>query len=421
VRLSAEQQVYPCDEHGTVPVPISELVTDGKLDIYPGITGHGYFDIDYTGGALVLRASKYVGLIPISDRVAIHVRPKAPIANLMWLVWRAGGAFKQLEGIVRGYQALPGEIDDPEKLYVDVFASALERLYRGGMMKRYVTSEADNVWRGRLSLARSISRHYSRGRRYAHTFATTDLTLNNAVNQIVKHTAGRLLPHLQRDRGAAGQKLADRMQRCLQPLSTVDDSHITPSVIAAKVPGLVRSLPPVYREYESALWLAYLIASRSGVVMEQVGNARFESVLINVSEVFEKYVRLLCVEARPILRCRVYDGNKRPIRLFVDKSIPAAPDIYFARDGVTLAIADAKYKKKIDREDRYELIAHCNATEVRRAAFICPSMSDEPRVAHYGTLRDGVRISIIQINLAAADMRAEEALFMENVSELVNG
>jgi 5-methylcytosine-specific restriction enzyme subunit McrC len=421
VRLSADQQVYSCDEHGTVPVPLSELVTDDQLDIYPSIAGRGYFDIDYRQGALVLRASRYVGLIPISDRIAIHVRPKAPIANLMWLVWRSGGDFKQLEGIVRGYQALPGEIDDPEKLYVEVFLTALERLYRQGMMKRYVTREADNSWRGRLSLARSISRHYARGRRYAHTFATTDLTLDNIVNQIIKHTALRLLPHLERDRGASGAGLAARMHRYLSPLSTVDDSSVTPALVASRVPTLVRALPPVYRDYESALWLAYLVATRSGVVMEQVGAARFESVLINVSDIFERYVRLLCVEARATLRCTVYDGNKRSMHLFADREIIASPDIYFVRDGVTLAIADAKYKDEPKREDRYELIAHSDAAETRKAAFICPSITNEPRVAHYGTMRGGLRIRLIRINLAAEDMRAEEAKFIEHIDELVNG
>lgn len=422
MRLAPTQTVYPCEEHGEVAVPLRELVQDGELDIYPEIAGRGYFNIDYRRGALVLKAARFVGLIPISDRVAIHVKPKVPIGNLLWMVWRAGAQIPGLEGVIRGYQDRPGEIDSPEALYSDAFITALATIARRGLLKRYRSRETDSEWRGRLAVAASVRRFYAQGIRYRHVFNVTELASDNLENRILKHTAVRVLAYLDRDVSREGVERARRARVNLQLLTAIDDSAVYPELVARKVPGLLRSLPAVHAHYESALWLSYLIATRSAVTMEQIGRARFESLIVETSDVFEEYVRAVCVEGRVNpLRCRVLDGNKRPLRLFIQGTpIPVKPDMYFLRDRRTLLVADAKYKSFPSREDRFEVLAHCEASGARRACFVCPTIPGETRSAYVGTTPSGIRFDVVRINLSSMDMVAEEADFLNALAGYID-
>ena len=69
---------------------------EGKLDLYPEASAKGYFDIDFAEGRLVLKSRGFVGLIPLSDRVAIHVLPRAPIGST-YSIGRLGAAGCVLE------------------------------------------------------------------------------------------------------------------------------------------------------------------------------------------------------------------------------------------------------------------------------------------------------------------------------------
>lgn len=422
MRFIGTQTIYPCEEHGEVSVPLRDLVKNGELDIYPEIAGKGYFDIDYRRGTLVLRSTRYVGLIPISDRIAIHVRPKVPIANLLWMVWRTGLPLKTLDNLVRGYETRPGQIDTPETLYLEVFVSALAKLERHGPLRRYRARELDSERRGRISMAKSVSRHYSHGVRYRHAFVVTDLTVDNLENRILKHTSRRLLRHLSLDLSSAARETVGRIRRQLDLLANVDDKEVTSELIARAVPGLLRGLPTTATHYTTPLWLSYLIATRSAVVMEQIGNARFESVIIDVSSVFEQYVRRICMDAEDtLLRCRVRDGNKTAVRLFSSGiNSEVQPDIYFTREGRILAVADAKYKANPTREDRYEVLAHCAATQARRAAFICPMLSDGASSGHYGTTKDGVRFELLRLDLGASDLGAAERQLVLEIAAILD-
>jgi 5-methylcytosine-specific restriction enzyme subunit McrC len=420
VNLDAGQTVYPCAEFAEVAIPFGDLFADGSLDIYPEIAAKGYFDIDYRRGALVLRATRFVGLIPISQRVAIHVRPRAPIGNLMWLAWRCGVKLPALEGVLRNYAIRSGEVDSPEALYVDAFLSALERIASGDILKRYCTGATENSFRGRLSISRSIGRFYARGIHYRHVFEPTDLTADNAENRVIKHTAKRLLRFLQKF-GDTGRRT--RFAKALGVLDSVDDTHVTPDAVASQAMALIRALPSTHSHYSTALWLSYLIATNAGVALEEFGPARLESVVINVSDLFETYVRHVCAEAEgETLDCHVRSGNRQPLRLFeVGTDFPIKPDMYFLRNGQIPAVADAKYKPKPSEEDRYALLAYCDATGASRGALILPADRPEQLSETLGVTSGGKQIEIIRVNLAAADMRAEEARFLDAIRTLVVG
>jgi len=196
---------------------------------------------------------------------------------------------------------------------------------------------------------------------------------------------------------------------------------VRPRMVARKLPNLVRGLPRSHSFYEPALWLAYLILTRSGVAMEKVGKARFESLLIDAAAVFENYVMTLCQEAAgrgtPFIGWNAVNGNKVPLSLFTTgREAQVEPDIYFTLSGEPVAVADVKYKPEPSRNDRYELISFCEAAQVRHAAFICPQVAGSPPLEVYGVTARGLSISLVRLDLGAQDVIEEETLFVKRLA-----
>lgn len=414
--------VYPCQEHGEVPIPISHLLgPNGQLKIYPEIAGKGYFDIDYRAGRLVLRATRYIGMIPICDDVTILVESRATINNLMRMIERAGIEINGLSDFIRGYQEQFGVFNDPEALYVTTFIKALGLVSEKGILKRYMRRTTDRELRGRLLMSETVNRFRSRGMSPQAVFEVFDLTEGNPENRIIKYTVERLLKRFEIHLTSGSQKVIRQLRSHSRPFAAVDSTGIDDVYVARTVPSLIRALPCSHQFYKSILWLAYLISTNSGVTMQKIGQAEFETIILDAALVFERYIRRILQDAAPIQfgGALVENGNARPIPLFEDNldTYSTKPDYYFLKGGQPVAVADAKYKPKISAEDRYEILAFCEALAVSRAAFIVPCYAeDEELTRHYGTTKSGRVVKSIGINLAASDMDDEEGKFIDRLA-----
>ncbi|MBI5934727.1 MAG: hypothetical protein HY867_13560 [Chloroflexi bacterium] len=394
---------------------------NGELQIYPEIAARGYFDITYLKGQLVMRTRGWVGLIPISDEVAIHVHSRAPISNLLYMVWRARVTPQRIQNFLRTYRADAATIDSPEELYADTFLSTLRQIHQHGPIKRYAPRQSTEAKRGRLLLSKTVSQFAAKGNRHKHVFEINDFTVDNPENRVIKYTAQRLYSYFQKEPTAYNKPIARDALGFLQLLSQVRQDAVHPAMIARLIAPLVRALPKDHSFYEPALWLAYLIVSRSSIALESFGRAKFETVIINVAEVFEAYVRQLCREASQTHfgNANVLDGNKSPIPLFVASSTPAKPDIYFSRGSQMLAVADVKYKPTPKAQDHYELLAFCNALNVHDAVFICPWLPDTSLTTTLGRTTSGIQVSIARINLSSTDMPMAENQLQINIATLL--
>ena len=240
-----------------------------------------------------------------------------------------------------------------------------------------------------------------------------------AENRILKHTTERLLRHFIAQPAGENSAVAKELKSVLALLRGVNASAVDAVTVARRVPGLIRSLPSTHRFYEPALWLSYLISTNSGVSMEMVGRAHFETVIIDVSVVFENYIRKLLLERATthLAGCEILDGNRWPVPLFTTSAKHIVhPDFYFRRQGRIVAVADAKYKPEPSTQDRYELLAYCEALGVTSAAFVCPLAGTEPLATRYGITKAGRRIDLLRIDLAKPDMTSEEDRFVTELS-----
>ena len=237
------QITHVCKEYETLAVPMREIMdADGRLDIYPEVSAKGYFDIDYAEGRLVLKSRGIVGLIPLSDRVAIHVLPRAPIGNLIYMVWKAGLRISGLETFVRGYQEEWASLENPEAVYFDTFLRTLRECRRTGILRRYRERETDRELRGRLLLSKTVSRFRSHGLAHRQVFSVFDHSVDIAENRILKHTAERLVNHFRRDASTRGKETHAELRRLLDRFSRVDSTRVRPEDVARQTSGLVRGL-----------------------------------------------------------------------------------------------------------------------------------------------------------------------------------
>ena len=85
-------EVVECEEFGEIQVPASRLIRGGELRLDERIVGRGYLNVALSQGQVVFRADRFVGLIPVTDDLAIRVRPRATISNLSYVLARSGVA-----------------------------------------------------------------------------------------------------------------------------------------------------------------------------------------------------------------------------------------------------------------------------------------------------------------------------------------
>lgn len=416
-------QTYHCREYETVPVPMDELIgPNGEVRFFPEVNNGRYFDVDYAHGQLFLRSKGIVGLIPVSERVAVHVRPRAPISNLLYMTWRAGMKPKSLTGFIRSYQVAEEKIEFPEDLYLNAFQDALKNIDRVGPLRRYRERTNDRELRGRFLVNPTVTRLRAKGVSHRAVFSVNEHTVDNPENRILKYVVERLLRHVRERTDADSRANFAKLRKSLEPFSMVDSTGIDPTYVSRMVPRLIRSLPKSHACYEAVLWLCHLISTHSGVLMERVGNNRFETLLIDVGIVFENYVRRVCEDYanEHLGSCRVFNGNHQSVYLFVDnKRHTTHPDYYFRRGTSHLALADAKYKRRIEAADRYELLGFCEALQVDLAAFVCPKSADVAASAIHGTTARGRKLFVLPIDLNTTDFPKEEERFAKELGSIL--
>ena len=408
--------VFPCKEFEPVDVPLEKLLREGKVSLYPA--AEKYFDLDYRNGRLVVAPKSFVGLIPINDEIAIQVTPRFPIKNLFHILQRASATLRFIEGFTRTYLLTTGRSDDPIGLLADRFVALSRNLQKTGLLRRYVQRAQDTGPGGALDVPATIEMYRSRGIRHRHVWRETDHTLAIRENQLLKTALERIAAYY----SGGETRNQERLRQTREALFLLDQVAIPAGFFVGEheIAQMVARLPNAHREYAALLWLAYLLHARRGVSIEVSGNASFDTFVVNLADVFEDYVRLLVSENADNLVASAWaiDGNRDQVPLFLHGGpYTVKPDIYLKTSAGHVAVLDAKYKPALKSADRYEVLAFCEALQVKTAIVLSPGSSyTEPELL--GTTAGGIRLHLVRINLNAHDMAAAENQFIDQLRGL---
>jgi 5-methylcytosine-specific restriction enzyme subunit McrC len=411
--------VYPCQEFTPVEVPLSDLLEDGRITIYP--EAEKFFDLDWRAGRLVVAPKSYVGLIPINGRIAIRVLPRFPIGNLFWILHRASAALRFMTGHLRQYEVIGEEGVDPLELLAKQLTQLCQESLRSGVLRRYLYRTFESGTGGGLNLSQTISRFRSRGIRYLSVWDDAELSASLRENQLLKAAMTRVLAYFSTSPDRELRRLTLAVAEVLFLLDSVPSLQAWERFSEVEVLNMVRRLPSLHRAYGSVLWLSYLIYSRRGISVESSGAAEFDTFVVNLADVFEDYLRVLVSSriADLVPGGTVKNGNVDEVRLFThgDPSI-VKPDMYIISGGRPVLVLDAKYKVQVKASDRYEVLAFCEALGVGKAVLLLPGDASNPAQL-LGVTPRGTELQMLKINLAAANMQAAEDDFIRALAQVL--
>jgi hypothetical protein len=410
-------------EHQEIDIAVERLLSDGELTLDSRISQRGYLTIAIARGRLRLKSTRFVGVIPLNRDLAVRIKPGANIANLSQMIVRAGSVPAVVEDFARGYKPLFEQSAQAIELHHASFLAAVDRIVRRGLLKHYVRIDKPPNWRGRFLAAETINRYIARGIRYAALFDFTTLSHDVAENRIIKAALHDVVAWLAASHQPAHRSKLLRAKGLLDELRGVSDLKGPAWRLTADVPRLARLLSSHVQHYAEALWAAYAILQRAIPDVVQEGYVSLDSIIVDISAVFENYVRTVIAESAADHGLIVRDGNRLPRPFFVsgEAAYQVKPDIFIEKAGQVTAVFDVKYKPKVTEQDRYELLSFMEATGAQHAAFICPQTAEGDTSRFLGTTPGGKSMGIIRVDLAAAAMTAEEAKMVASILKVVDG
>lgn len=410
-------EIIDCEEFSEVPIRSSALIRNGELNLDPRIHGKGYLNVALRGGEFVFRADRYVGLIPVTPGLAIRVRPRASISNLSHMVARSAVAPIAIPAYSRGYLPRFEAAADLEHVYTKSLIAGVERVATRGLLKTYVVDESPPPWRGRLLASETVRKHFSRGVRYRHEFEHRTLSVAGVENIALREAM--LLLRAGLGRGRRSRADMDAINRLLPSFVRVPDWAGRLSSLVAMLGHRIPRLPLQLGYYRDPLWMAFLVLQSSLPDIGGDGSVSLDSLIVDVSKVFEAFVRRTLVDRSSARGWVVRDGNMSPSSFFTDVGdYQVKPDIVISEGNRPIAVLDAKYKLDPKEGDRYELLSFMDALGVRAGGFILPTR-DGGRSRFLGTTHGGKRMSNLRFDLGAANPEAEADRLFTNVQRLV--
>lgn len=355
------RQIWLVKEHTPSEIPISVLLEDGRLNVYDEVLSGDYFDIRLEGDRLLISARGYIGLVPLNDQVGVLIEPRVSIGNLSRVLEVSGYTPIPLEPFRRGY-----EVDDstpPELLPVLAhgFLDAVDEVVTRGLFQSYQNVREDTSFpRGRILIGQTLKKHQARGQNQRTAVSRYERSENTAPNRLLKYALW-FLAQLFRGMEPRGgvQALQARLNQRFQNFRNVELDHGR-EFLASRYVQEPEELPPVRDYYIPAIRLARLLVTRGGIRIDSThGNVLIASLLIKMSDAFEKYVREVLREGLGDgTNLHVLDGNIRGDQggkrsLFNERDKPSAtPDIVIesadeAGEGQAVrAVIEVKYRPK---------------------------------------------------------------------------
>lgn len=412
-------EIIACEEFGAIELGIDRLLVSGEIKLDSRIVEKGFLNISLVKGQVQLRADRYVGLIPLNEQVAIRVTPRAAVANIAHMIVKSGEAPFAIPDFSRGYLPNFEAGDNIERIYCESLVGGLERVVAGGLLKTYIQPPSPPPWRGRLLVSETVRRHRSRNIKYRGEFDYHTLSYSGPENIALKH-AGKLV----QDWLVANKRngpLLPRLSAVLRDLEAVPDfdGHLGP--LLKDVARSAARLPSQQAYYRDPLWTAYLILQGKVPDLAAEGFVTLDSLIVDLSRVFEAYIRQILIDRAAPLGWRIVNGDKVIYPFFTDgNEYRVKPDIVIIKDGQPIAIVDAKYKLDPKENDRYEVLAFMDALGVTKGGFILPARP-ESASRYMGVTAGGKVLSDVRFDLAAEDLEAEADRLVANLMKLVNG
>lgn len=350
----------------------TELASLGFCRVTPTTTSRAWRVTDVTK----------VGVAVLSG-VTIHVVPKTPLTNIVYMA-TLGGMQVDPDGLIDhdADRSLPGAL-------AQAFAQAVETATRRGLVKGYrAVSESAAVVRGRWDIARQLA--VRPGIPLPIEIDYDEFSEDTDENRIL-HTAIRAVGGVKGLPGGLRASLA-RLRMLFAEVGTLPRGVPLPDA----------PLTRLTQHYDAPLRLARVILEALSWTHAE-GRARGGSFLVNMANVFERYVaaRVTAYLGAEGVAITAQDRNWW---LDVDRVISLRPDLVMRHGERVLTVADTKYKNlsvnagSPANGDVYQAVAYALALGVPTAHLIYVAGEVDSR--HLEIAVAGVTVFVHSVPLA---------------------
>lgn len=422
-------------------VPTSDVLVDGRLDMYPNLEGKGYFAVQVGRFATRLQAKGHIGIIPINDHLTIEIVPRVPIAGLSRLLEISQSSPVALADAFRFYRVGGEMYPSLTAVYAAGLRSQIETIAARGFLREYERiEEVTSFPGGRLDMKRTIQRGLARGITHQAAVSRFRRSVDVAANRCLLYAVWLLSLYVRQLGVALRHKQRRRIQQDLnvawQLLQGVELDWTEEFLRDGWVSG-AQSLPTVRAYYRSALDLALIIIGRQALLIEDRGShVHLPSLVLDMATMFETYVRQVLVNASraEAWQVEVVDGRKAPPEggqgqvFHSGKYVEASPDVVVRQgagpDRSYPLIVEVKYKPADgapDRQDHNQAITYGLSFRSRHVVLVQPrSLGSQvaPGCHAIGEV-GGVRVSQYVMDLASDDLEREEAEWSRTIRDLV--
>lgn len=408
--------LYRVHEREATSVPIDLVFSGGALDIRPDVQSSKYFDISLRGSELVVRAGKFVGFVPLNERVALEVSPRFPRANLLRMLLVAGGDVRVLYDTERLYDFDDSAFHVPPlfRAIAGTFLRAVTNIETEGLLKRYLAHVYAGAPRGRVSMESTVRTHWSRGHRDRLTSTAATLTADIPENQVLLTASQLLLNHLNVIATTPGIHLVTGL------------AHFSALMERAGVrpvrgnPHHVTDLGRLSPSYREALTIADAILRGRGIAIPESGmDITLSSILVDMESLFERYVRMIL--STWLTTHVVLDGNTAGAKsLFDDRASPRAqPDIVIKTRRQPVLIGEVKYKPSYSREDINQILAYALSYRCPKVVLLLPVVEGAEAQSEIVGEVDGRTVHVVRLDLGSAPVGTAEKDFVRRISAIL--
>lgn len=331
--------------------------------------------------------------VAVLDGVTIHVMPKTPLENIVYMA--SLGGMQLAPGALVGHgvdRSLPAAL-------AQAFVQAVDAATRRGLVKGYRTiQESASVVRGRWDIARQLS--VRPGIPLPLEIDYDEFSEDTNENRIL-HSAIRVLGGLTDLPGAVRLSLA-RLRMMFAEVGTVPRGAALPNV----------TLTRLTQHYDAPLRLARVILDALSWTHVE-GSSRGGSFLVNMANVFERYVAARVGEHLGAAELAV-TAQDRAWWLDVDRVISLRPDLVIRRADQVVTVADTKYKNlsvnvgSPANSDVYQAVAYALALGVSTAHLIYVAGEVDSR--HLEVAVAGVTVCVHSVPLAGDPAALESTM-----------
>ena len=389
-------------------------MVDGKLEVFPFVEARGLLFLQFRKRELILSAGPYIGLIPLTPKFVVEVKPKLPVDNLARILDTARSSLSSLSGIDRHYLVERASSASVLEFVAGNLIAGIENIISFGLYKTYAQrSEITSQPRGRIDMAGTLRYCWSRGQMHQVHVHRFEQTPDIAVNRVLKAALEFILTsgHSWSGGKSAIVSLANILYRELP--KTIGSLRNNDIVQCEKIID-EKSLPSMRSYYYRALDIAILILKNESISLQIRGDdIALDTFIVNFEDLFEMYLRRL-LHARSEAKFSIRDGNREGRKpLFDDrKAPPAQPDIVIICNGTgKKVIAEVKYKEKPSRDDINQAITYALSYKTDTVVLVHQRKPSGPKGLQTIGLIGGIRLSSYGFDLSNTNLDEEEKIF----------